>query len=202
MIMMGALCQKRTSTAWSEGMCDMDFTYLFTSLQGASTAQRGGQAFLLPAYPLAAKRLQDRDKRGETARYGYVPSIIAAGLLSFGPVEANPRTLELPIGDVDVSLNWNTNTLGVICFLILIGVTAWFLIELGMLKGTPGPNRFGPEPLRRPVPRAARTQRPRPRMAQASGSGKRSSAACCETTDFRSKTVSSMSVDATPFLIA
>jgi hypothetical protein len=130
MIVMGALCQKRTSTAWSEGMCDMDFTYLFTSLQGASTAQSGGQAFLflvfsgsalignqrpigpaisaliwiilyLPAYPLAAKRLQDRDKRGETARYGYVPSIIAAGLLSFGPVEANPRTLELPMATRD-----------------------------------------------------------------------------------------------------
>jgi uncharacterized membrane protein YhaH (DUF805 family) len=40
-------------------------------------------------------------------------------------------------------------TLGVMCFLVLIGVTAWFLIELGMLKGTPGPNRFGPNPLSR-----------------------------------------------------
>jgi hypothetical protein len=69
--------------------------------------------------------------------------------LSFGPVETNPRTLELPIDDVDVSLNWNTNTLGLICFFTLIGVTIWFLIELGMLKGTPGPNRFGPDPLRR-----------------------------------------------------
>jgi len=37
----------------------------------------------------------------------------------------------------------------VMCFLVLIGVTAWFLIELGMLKGTPGPNRFGPNPLSR-----------------------------------------------------
>jgi uncharacterized membrane protein YhaH (DUF805 family) len=27
----------------------------------------------------------------------------------------------------------------------LIGVELWFLIELGMLKGTPGPNRFGPD---------------------------------------------------------
>jgi hypothetical protein len=63
-------------------------------------------------------------------------------LLSFGPVEANPRALELPIGDV-----WNTNTLGLICIFILIGVTVWFLIELGMLKGTSGPNRFGANPL-------------------------------------------------------
>jgi uncharacterized membrane protein YhaH (DUF805 family) len=103
----------------------------------------------LPAYPLAAKRFQDRDKPGETALYGYVPSIIAAGLLSFGPVQANPRALELPIGDVYVSFNWNTNTLGLICIFILIGVTFWFLIELGMLKGTSGPNRFGADPLSR-----------------------------------------------------
>jgi uncharacterized membrane protein YhaH (DUF805 family) len=158
----------------------MDFTYLFTSLQGRVSRAKWwvGEAVLfvvfsalalignqtpigpaisalvwiilyLPAYSLAAKRFQDRDKPGEMALYGYVPSIIATGLLSFGPVESDPRTLELPIGDVDVSVNWNTNTLGVICFLILTGVTAWFLIELGMLKGTPGPNRFGPDPLHR-----------------------------------------------------
>ena len=74
---------------------------------------------------------------------------MAVGLLSFGPVQGNPQTLELPISDVDVSLNWNTNTLGLICFVILIVVTIWLLIELGMLKGTPGPNRFGPDPLSR-----------------------------------------------------
>jgi uncharacterized membrane protein YhaH (DUF805 family) len=152
----------------------MDFTYLFTSWQGrinrakwwagevilflifSITAWIGNQTMIgeiiwiilyLPAYPLAAKRFQDRDKLGETALYGYIPSIIAVGLLSFGPVEGNPQTLELPVSGVDVSLNWNTNTLGLICFFILIGITVWFLIELGMLKGTPGPNRFGPDPL-------------------------------------------------------
>ena len=158
----------------------MDFTYLFTSLQGRINRAKwwAGEAILflafsviallgnqtmvgqaisaliwiilyLPAYPLAAKRFQDRDKPGETALYVYIPSIIAVGLLSFGPVQGTPQTLELPIGDADVSLNWNTNTLGLICFVILIVVTIWFLIELGMLRGTPGQNRFGPDPLRR-----------------------------------------------------
>ena len=157
----------------------MDFTYLFTSLQGrinrakwwageaivflvfSVTSLIGNQTMVgrtisalswiilyLPAYPLAAKRFQDRDKPGETALYAYILSIIAVGLLSFGPVQGNPQTLELPFSDVDVSLNWNTNTLGLICFFVLIGVTVWFLIELGMLRGTPGPNRFGPDPLR------------------------------------------------------
>jgi len=83
----------------------MDFTYLFTSLQGrvnrakwwageavlflvfSASALIGNQTTVgpaisaliwiilyLPAYPLAAKRFQDRDKPGETALYGYVPS--------------------------------------------------------------------------------------------------------------------------------
>jgi uncharacterized membrane protein YhaH (DUF805 family) len=101
----------------------------------------------VPAYPLAAKRFQDRGKRGDIALYGYVPAILAAGLLSFGPVVEEARIVKLPLGELDVSLNWNTNPLGDVCFLILIVVTIWFLIELGMRKGTPGPNRFGPDPL-------------------------------------------------------
>jgi hypothetical protein len=63
------------------------------------------------------------------------------------------RDAKAPVSGVDVSLNWNTNTLGLICFFILIGITVWFLIELGMLKGTPGPNRFGPDPARRDADR-------------------------------------------------
>jgi uncharacterized membrane protein YhaH (DUF805 family) len=153
----------------------MDFTYLFTSLQGRIRRRKwwvgevtlfvifcivaliGNQTIFretistliwiilyLPAYPLAAKRFQDRDKPGKTALYGYIPTIIAVVLLAFGPVEENPRTQELPVGGFIVSFNWNTNTLGLICFFILISVELWFLIELGMLKGTPGPNRFGP----------------------------------------------------------
>jgi len=33
-----------------------------------------------------------------------------------------------------------------ILFIPLVGFI-WFLIELGCLPGTPGPNRFGPDPL-------------------------------------------------------
>jgi uncharacterized membrane protein YhaH (DUF805 family) len=102
----------------------------------------------VPAYALAAKRFQDRDKRGDIALYGYVPSIVAAGLLSFGPVVEEDRIVTLPLGELDVSLNWNTNPLGDVCFLVLIVVTIWFLIALGMRKGTEGGNRFGPDPSR------------------------------------------------------
>jgi len=103
----------------------------------------------VPAYPLAAKRFQDRDKRGNIALYGYIPSIVAAGLLSFGPVVQEARMVTLPLGELDVSLNWNTNPLGDVCFLVLIVVEIWFLIALGMRKGTEGRNRFDPGPSRR-----------------------------------------------------
>jgi len=104
----------------------------------------------LPKYPLAAKRFQDRNKSGKTALYGYIPSAIAVGTLIFGPVLLDhPQTLEIPIGDAVISSHWNTNILGLICFIILISVVVWFLIELGMRRGTPGPNRFGPDPLAR-----------------------------------------------------
>ena len=106
----------------------MDFTYLFTSLQGrinrakwwageailflvfSATALIGNQTMVgraisaliwiilyLPAYPLAAKRFQDRDKPGETALYAYILSIIAAGLLSFGPVQGKSPDARTPI---------------------------------------------------------------------------------------------------------
>jgi uncharacterized membrane protein YhaH (DUF805 family) len=39
------------------------------------------------------------------------------------------------------------NALGWICTLVTLGVGLWFLIDLGILKGTPGPNRFGGDPL-------------------------------------------------------
>jgi uncharacterized membrane protein YhaH (DUF805 family) len=61
-------------------------------------------------------------------------------------MEASQKMMPMMASATSVS---TATTLGVICFLILIGVTAWFLIALGMLKDTPGPNRFGPDPLSR-----------------------------------------------------
>ena len=88
-------------------------------------------ALFYPGYAVAAKRFQDRDKPGQTALYGLVPVLIASLLQAFGLTGA-PN---------------NPNALGWICTLISMGVGLWFLIELGILKGTPGPNRFGGDPL-------------------------------------------------------
>ena len=159
----------------------MDFTYLFTSLNGRINRAKWwvGEVILLvifcaaalianqttigqttsatliwivlylPKYFLAAKRFQDRNKPGKTALYGYVPSAIAAALLGFGPGLDKPQIRELEIGDIVISYRWNTNLLGTICFVVLISVMVWFLIALGMRKGTAGWNRFGRDPLAR-----------------------------------------------------
>ena len=87
--------------------------------------------FFYPAYAVTAKRFQDRDRPGQTALFGLVPMLVAVALQAFG-MTGDPAA---------------PNGLGWICRLIYLGVGLWFAIELGMLKGTPGPNRFGGDPL-------------------------------------------------------
>jgi len=84
-----------------------------------------------PAYAVCAKRFQDRDRPGRTALYGLVPVLIANLLQSFG-LTGTPQ---------------EPNGLGWICTLINLGVLLWFVIELGILKGTPGQNHYGGDPL-------------------------------------------------------
>ena len=112
-----------------------------SSILGAILVTLVTLALFYPGYAVAAKRFQEkqhqvaavenRDKPGVTALYGLVPVLIASLLQAFG-LTGTPN---------------NPNALGWICNLITMGVGLWFLIELGILKGTPGPNRFGGDPL-------------------------------------------------------
>ena len=88
-------------------------------------------AIAYPAYAVCAKRFQDRNKPAITALYGVGP-LLAAGLLQSLGLTGTPAGL---------------NGIGWICMLITWGVGLWFLIELGLLKGTPGSNAFGGDPL-------------------------------------------------------
>jgi len=88
-------------------------------------------ALFYPTYAVCAKRFQDRDRPGKTALYGLVPVLIANLLQSFG-LTGTPQ---------------EPNGLGWICTLINLGVLLWFVIELGILKGTPGQNHYGGDPL-------------------------------------------------------
>jgi uncharacterized membrane protein YhaH (DUF805 family) len=88
-------------------------------------------ALFYPTYAVCAKRFQDRDKPGKTALYGLVPMLIVSFFQSFGWT----------------GMPQEPNAIGWLATLINVGVFLWFVIELGILKGTPGPNHYGGDPL-------------------------------------------------------
>lgn len=85
---------------------------------------------LYPSYALSAKRFQDRNKPGMLALIGIGLSIVStlAQLLGL----SNPLN--------PTAIDWILNIA-----LLIVGI--WYLIELGILRGTVGPNPYGPDPL-------------------------------------------------------
>jgi uncharacterized membrane protein YhaH (DUF805 family) len=88
----------------------------------------GGLLFLLvffSAMAVAIKRLHDRDKTG----WWCIPFLVLPGLLqSAGNGLVSPAT-------------------AIVLSIIAAVLSIWGLIELGCLRGTIGPNRFGDDPL-------------------------------------------------------
>ncbi|MGI8851866.1 MAG: DUF805 domain-containing protein [Methyloceanibacter sp.] len=87
-------------------------------------------ALAYPSYALMAKRFQDRDRPGMLALLGIVPVFIVNLLYTFrilDPIEPTALSRFLDV--------------------ILVVIGFWLLVELGCLKGTQGPNRYGPDPL-------------------------------------------------------
>jgi uncharacterized membrane protein YhaH (DUF805 family) len=88
-------------------------------------------AFLYPSAALMVKRLHDRNRPGYFAAFLLVPVVIKAVTDLMGmtgsPVDQNA---------LDYLLN-----------IIIFVVSIWFFIELGCLRGTVGPNQYGPDPL-------------------------------------------------------
>lgn len=85
---------------------------------------------LYPSYALSAKRFQDRNKPGGLALIG-----IGLGILQ---TLARLVGLSNPLAPTAVDY-----ILGIA--LLIVGI--WYLIELGILRGTIGPNQYGPDPL-------------------------------------------------------
>ena len=84
--------------------------------------------FMVSAVALGLKRLHDRDKSGWWLAFYYLGPV-ALSLLVFAIAGTNPDSSE---------------TARHLQFIIL-GIHIWMLIDLGCLRGSPGPNRFGPE---------------------------------------------------------
>jgi uncharacterized membrane protein YhaH (DUF805 family) len=85
---------------------------------------------LYPAAAILVKRLHDRNRPTYFIYFYVVPAglFILLGLLGISDPMA-PSGLDMILGII----------------MMIVGI--WFLIELGFLKGTTGPNRHGPDPL-------------------------------------------------------
>lgn len=90
-------------------------------------------ALAYPYYAVMAKRFQDRDKPGALALIGIAPWFTVNLLYTFRILDPVTPTALSRILDVIVAL-----------------IALWIVVELGCLKGTPGPNRYGPDPLGQP----------------------------------------------------
>lgn len=87
----------------------------------------------ISAFAIGVKRLHDRNKNGWLIVLFYVvPSILA------GIANASKHAVA-------------SSLLGLASFVISI----WGLVELGFLRGTVGPNPYGPDPLQAPAAAAA-----------------------------------------------
>ena len=89
---------------------------------------------LLTLYPSAAlmvKRFHDRGRAGYFAALLLVP-LISKGLTDALGMTGNPL---------------DQNALDYVFLLIFLIIGIWFLVELGFLRGTVGPNQYGPDPL-------------------------------------------------------
>jgi uncharacterized membrane protein YhaH (DUF805 family) len=84
-----------------------------------------------PAYAVAAKRFQDRGKNGALGA-------ILVGISIFSSL----LTLFKLNGEIGAP-----NMLGVIVGVATLPIVVWYLIELGILRGTVGDNRYGPDPV-------------------------------------------------------
>lgn len=97
---------------------------------------------LIFAYPWTAvmvKRLKDRDRPMWLVAVYWTPTVLSLlGQLTGTSVsvqEVNGQQILAP-----TPLGWVIN-------LLSFAVFVWAIVELGILKGTPGPNQHGPDPL-------------------------------------------------------
>jgi uncharacterized membrane protein YhaH (DUF805 family) len=89
-------------------------------------------AFLIGFIAVCVKRLHDRNKSA-----WWMAGLYAVSL--FGVVVATSSGLTMtPVG---------FTSLGTMLTALWLGILLWLIIELGILKGTPGPNAYGPDPL-------------------------------------------------------
>jgi uncharacterized membrane protein YhaH (DUF805 family) len=104
-----------------------------TGIFGAAVAAIG-LANLWINYALSAKRLHDRDRTGWWLLVQTLLVVLTVFLV----------VLAVLMSEEERSAWWAiTAPVGIAAFVISL----WLFVEIGFLKGTQGPNRFGPDPL-------------------------------------------------------
>jgi uncharacterized membrane protein YhaH (DUF805 family) len=96
-------------------------------------------AILWPGIAVLVKRIHDRDKTGALVWLLYAPVVLAVFLTIAALIAAFADGSE---GAVTLGLMSAFSWIAV----AVIGI--WFFIEFGCLRGTIGPNRYGPDPIR------------------------------------------------------
>jgi len=87
--------------------------------------------FLYPSTALMVKRLHDRNRPSYWAAFILVPMVLKS-LTDLMGMTGDPL---------------NQNALDYLLNIIIFVVSIWFFVELGCLRGTVGPNQYGPDPL-------------------------------------------------------
>jgi uncharacterized membrane protein YhaH (DUF805 family) len=107
-----------------------------SGLDARSTAWIAFGVQLLYLYPVSAlliKRLHDRGHPAYFVAFAIVPALLMTSMdILASDSKASDMAIEL---------------FGVIVRILLLFVGIWFFIELGCLRGTIGPNKYGSDPL-------------------------------------------------------
>jgi uncharacterized membrane protein YhaH (DUF805 family) len=107
--------------------------YVVSVPLGAITSLLVGLGALYFSYFLIVKRLADRNRPPVLALVALAPSALV--------------TLAQTVRVIGSGMNSTPGTLEMVLGVVMVVVGLWFLVELGFLRGTRGPNQYGPDPL-------------------------------------------------------
>jgi uncharacterized membrane protein YhaH (DUF805 family) len=105
-----------------------------------------GLVALWPTIAILVKRIHDRNKPGWLCLILYVPTTLFIVLLIVWLAEAIAAAAATgtftppPLGALGITV--------ILLAMISAIVGLWFFVEFGCLRGTVGPNRYGPDPVR------------------------------------------------------
>jgi uncharacterized membrane protein YhaH (DUF805 family) len=128
---LGVLCVVGTVLVISLVLWSIFHTGLFYTFSGRLMVFILTVFALFASYCINAKRFHDRNKSSVFAQVALILNGIKAVLDLVG-LTGDP---------------WGTNTADTLFQLATMGVGIWYFVELGCLRGTAGPNEYGPDPL-------------------------------------------------------